>query len=229
MILTGSAVKFFINYSIVALVYVVNRIRNKGFGFIPALGIIVVAVTFASSLLTEESMFYMKFDQFRSLGSLSSGNIENVGSSPYVRVASMLNIYSENLKNPIYFFVGRGYGGYFQDDLHLFTSLDLTAGAFSDEAVAKGKFPTAHSTFNVVPLLHGFGGFALVLLLVFQYFKRSLKQSPLSLVGVLWLFFMFYYNIQTAIVGVFFLYSSEFEIKNSKLIVLNGTHRKKNQ
>lgn len=216
LVLTGAPGKFFLNASIVALVYVVNRIRHKGFGFIPALGIIAVAITFASSYMIEKSMFYMKFEQFRSLGSLSSGNIKDVGSSPYIRVASMVNICSENLKNPIYFLVGRGYGGYFQDDLHLFSSFDLTAGAFSDEAVAKGKFPTAHSTFNVVPLLHGFGGYALVLLLVFQYFKRSLKQSPLSLVGVLWLFFMFYVFIQASLVGIFLLYSSEYEIKNNK-------------
>lgn len=229
LILTGAPGKFFLNVSIIALVYVVNRIRHKGFGLIPALGIIAVAVTFASGSMMEDSMFYRKFEQFRSLGSLSSGKIEKVGSSPYIRVASMLDIYNENLKNPIYFLVGRGYGGYFQDDLHLFTSYDLSAGAFSDEAVEKGKYPTAHSTLNTVPLLHGFGGLVLVLLLVIKYFKRSLYQSPLSLIGVLWLFFMFYYNIQTAIVGVFFLYSSEFEIKNSKLIVLNGTHRKKNQ
>ena len=208
---TGASGKFFINVSIVGLAYILNQIKNNGIGVLPALALVLVICSFVSGNLLEESLFNRKLNQFISLGSISSGSIEDVGSSPYIRIASMLNIYLENLKNPIYFIVGRGYGGYFEDSLNLFQGLDLTAGAFSDEAVRLGKYSTAHSTFNMVPLFHGFVGLFLILKIVYQYFLRAINKNPLSLVAGIWLLFMFYFNIQLGVIGIFLLYCSEYD------------------
>ena len=228
LIKTGAPGKFFLNVSVVGSVYIIKRTRQKGFGVIPILGLLAVLFSFSSGLVVEDSLFSNKFNQFRSLGSVTSGSIENVGSSPYIRVASMLNIYNENLKDPVYFTLGRGYGGYFEDNLHLFAGLDLSAGAFSDDAIRLGKYPTAHSTFNLVPLFHGFIGLIILLILVYRYFERSIRSSPLSIVAVLWLLFMFYFNIQIGIIGVFLSFASEYEanLSDKKNVVLNGTVKK---
>ena len=218
LVQTGAPGKFFINASVIGLVLVINRIKHKGFGFIPALGLVAVMFVFASVFVTEDSLFFHKFQQYTSIGvSLSSGRIDDAGSSPYIRIASMLNIYYENINNPLYFFLGRGYGGYFHDSLHLFSGLDLTVGAFSDEAVRLGKFPTAHSTFNTIPLLNGFIGFFLILQIVYSLFKRSMGESPLSIAGILWLLFMFYYNIQMGVIGVLLIFASEYEMQVEKV------------
>ena len=210
LITTGASGKFFLNAGVVGIAFVFSLIKQKGFNFSYLLALGVFALLLGSNLIVEDSLFSRKLNQFLSLGSLASGSVEDVGTSPYIRVASLLNIYLENIKNPLYFIFGRGYGGYFQDSLGLFEGWDLSEGAFADDAIRLGKFPTAHTTFNMVPLLNGFVGLFLVFKLVWSYFKRSITGSPLALTAVLWLLFMFYFNIQIGIIGVFLLYASEY-------------------
>ena len=152
-------------------------------------------------------LFNDKFSQFASLLKIFNGNLDEVARSPYIRIASMINIYSENLTNPIYFLVGRGYGGYFTDSLGLFSGIDLYLGAFTPEQINSGHFYSAHGSLAVIPLLHGFGGMAIICIMIWKFIKQS-RNNYYCLVVLPWIFLMFYYNLLLAITGLFFLYSS---------------------
>lgn len=163
-------------------------------------------------------LFNSKLHQFVSLFNIFSGNIDDIDRSPYIRVASFINIYYENLKNIVYFLFGRGYGGYFTDSLNLFNGIDLYNGAFPEDQVSSGHFYYGHSTFIIVPLLNGFGGLFLLFKIVWQYIKR-IQSNYYALASILWIVFMFYYNVLIAIIGLFFLYCSDCvdeEIENRK-------------
>lgn len=98
-----------------------------------------------------ESMASNKLQQFLTLFSILDGDsglsIDNIGTSPYVRIAEILNVVDNALHNPLYLVFGKGYGGYYTDSLGLFSGIDLTKGAFSFEAVKIGRFGTAHSMY----------------------------------------------------------------------------------
>lgn len=210
-ILSGSSGKFFLYLGCIGVIYLLRQ-RNGGkkSGIVKA-GVLlggVVVISFA--FMQEESLFAAKLGQFISMGALFHGQIEDIEASPYIRVASMLNIYLENIKNPIYFCLGRGFGGYFQDILNLFPNVVLTQDAFADIYVASGKYPTAHSTFNLVPLFHGFPGLFMIFRVILMYIKDGIKGSNLAVASVIWLLFMFYFDIQLAVIGLFLLYSSHY-------------------
>lgn len=152
-------------------------------------------------------LFNDKFSQFSSLLNIFNGHLDEVARSPYIRIASMINIYSENLTNPIYFLLGRGYGGYFTDSLGLFSGIDLYLGAFSPEQINSGHFYSAHSSLAVIPLLHGFGGIAIIGIMIWRFVRLS-KYDHCFLVVIPWILLMFYYNLLLAIICLFFIYSS---------------------
>ena len=213
-VMIGSSGKFFINLSLVGVAFFLRLLSNKQVKHKSIVWIVsvVVLILTSSAPIEFEGLTSSKLHQFRSLENVIYGDISNIDRSPYIRVASIMNIYKENLQNPIYFVTGRGFGGYFQDDLHVLRLVDLGHGGFNDEYVLKNKFPTAHSTYAIVPLLNGFGGFALIIYLIVLYTKRGIRHNYLGIMGLLWLLNMFYYNILIGLVGVFFLYSSEFKL-----------------
>lgn len=210
MFLGGASGKSFI-FVLAAFGFLLFQYMGKDFirgAFIACLGIGVVALIFTELNDGANQLFNSKLSQFLSLSQIFSGNIEGIERSPYIRVASAINIYKENIENPIYFLLGRGFGGYFTDSLNLFSGIDLYMGAFSPEQIEKGHFYSAHSSFVVVPLLNGFGGFLLLIKIVWKYISR-VKLNYYALASFIWLFFMFYYNVLIAFIGVFFLFCSE--------------------
>jgi len=156
----------------------------------------------------------VKIDQAKSLFQ-SGGDVGEVASSPRVRVATTLNIIDEGIRNPIFLLFGHGYGGYFQDDLGLMKGMDLTDGGWPPEIVEKGKFPTAHDTFSTVPLLNGFIGLLLLVYISLKYVFRSLK-NPFAFAVIPWVVLTFYFNIQTAMAGMLFLFATENYAKTVK-------------
>lgn len=152
-------------------------------------------------------LFNDKFSQFASLFQVFNGNLDEVARSPYIRIASMINIYAENISNPLYFLFGRGYGGYFTDSLGLFSGVDLYMGAFSSDQINSGHFYFAHGSLAIVPLLHGFGGLFLICVIVWKFIKQS-RYDYNCLVVIPWLFLMFYYNLLLAITCLYFLFCS---------------------
>ncbi len=142
------------------------------------------------------------------------GDLQNMATSPYVRVASFLNIMNDGLHSPFNLLFGQGYGGYFTDSLNLlYSKIDMYGdGGFPYDAVLKHKLPTAHDTFVMVPLLNGIVGLLYMIIIVFRY-MRKMKYSPYVFVAVLWLFLVYYFNTQLAITGIFFLFAAEFDLR----------------
>ena len=92
--------------------------------------------------------------------SLFSPNIDEIDTSPYVRIATTLNIFDNNKTNLIGLLFGQGFGGYFTDSLNMFVGLKLIR--WEDGLIWMVKNGTLSLegmyTFATVPLLNGFLG-----------------------------------------------------------------------
>lgn len=210
----GASGKTYINLLIVLTFFAIRTLSNNVSKKTPLITAIVAVIVFGvwNLLPNLEGKSSSKFHQFQSLTYFFKGDISSVDDSPYIRLAAMKDIYEENLKNPIYFLVGRGYGGYFEDHTGLLRMARLDENAFKDEYIAKNKFPTAHSTYAIVPLLNGFGGLFLLFFLMFMYAKRSIKGNYLSCAAFIWILSSFYYDILTGLIGLFFIFASEYNL-----------------
>lgn len=143
--------------------------------------------------------------------SMFSGNLDDISRSPFIRVASLINILYEGIQNPLVFLFGNGYGGYFEDHFNYFVGLDLEKGAWGAEEVATGRFHSGHDTMVSVPLFNGFIGVCLLIKICWQYIKR-IKYNYLGAVAFLWILLVFYSNTILAYVGVFLLFASEYNL-----------------
>lgn len=206
--MTGKAI--FINVFAV-LIFVLQifasnmiRFRYKLIGVI-----VIVAGAFYFSHLELGQLSAVKLAQAVSIFD-NSGDLDMVAGSPKVRIASTINVYHEGVSNPFFFLFGHGYGGYFKDDLKLMEGMDLTNGGWPEEIVRKGKFPSAHDTFATVPLLSGFVSLFLLLFIGFKYIGR-VNKSAFAYAAFPWLILTFYFNIQTAIAGMLFLFAADYE------------------
>ena len=169
--------------------------------------LLVGVISIAISNISLGDLSLVKIEQAKSLF-VNGGDLDDVASSPKVRVATTMNLIDEGLRNPFFLLFGHGYGGYFQDGLGLMKGMDLTNGGWPPEIVAKGKFPSAHDTFSTVPLLNGFLGLIMLIIISLKYMRRSLK-NPYAYAVVPWVLLTFYFNIQTAMAGMLFLFASE--------------------
>lgn len=212
--------------ALIIIVYLVYFCRNKRdfvsisfFRFLlPICG--VAFFFYGSFMLTNvgENLASNKFSQFISLFSIfgaGGGSIiqlDEIGTSPYIRVAEVLNVIDNGLHNPFYLILGQGYGGYYTDSLGLFDGIDLSAGAFNDDAIRVGKFSTAHSMYPNVLLFHGLIGFFLIVKLGILYLK-NIHYTPLIYAAFVLLLYSLYYNVPLMNACVLFLFASERKIR----------------
>ena len=175
------------------------------------IAVVLIAVGVVAGLSIDYGLLFA--NKMHQLTSIFSGDLNTIDESPYVRVATTLNIWDNYIRQPWKMIVGMGYGGYFTDSLRLFRGLDLAAGGWSDEVVASGYFTSGHDTFAAVPLFNGFAGLLLIFFIVFKYVKR-IRKNYYAFAAIPWLFLTFYFNTQTAVSGIFLLYASECIIKN---------------
>lgn len=184
---------------------------------LPIFAIFIVTISSYYLLNLEYSLTSRKFNQFISLFSIfgkSSGglaNIEEISSSPYIRIAELLNIIDNGLKQPFFLLFGKGYGGYYTDSLNLFDGIDLTKGAFSEEAVSLGRFGTAHSMYPNAILFHGVIGFVLIVKMGVAYLKK-IEYTPLLMSSFVFLLYSLYYNVPLMTASILFLFASEYKL-----------------
>lgn len=145
--------------------------------------------------------------------SLFSPDVDEIDTSPYVRIATTLNIFDNNKTNPIGLLFGQGFGGYFTDSLNLFAGLDLSDGGWPDLDVRTGRYTRGHDTFATVPLLNGFLGLGILLYMCYKYAIFA-KKSYMAYAIFPWIVFTFYFNIIYGIIGICFLYAAEYENTN---------------
>ncbi len=167
------------------------------------------AVVYLTHHMTTDSMAGYKME---SAMSMFSGDIDSMSRSPYIRVASLINIINEGLSNPLTLLFGNGYGGYFEDKLGLFMGLDLSNGAWKDEVIATGRFTSGHDTIVTVPLFNGLVGLFLVIKICWLYIKR-IPQNFMNSVAFFWILLMFYFNTICAMIGLFCLLGAEYNMK----------------
>lgn len=170
---------------------------------------LIFVISFGILRSSSDSLFSMKLVQFTSM---FSSDISDVTASPYIRMATTLNIIQGYLQDPYLIPFGSGYGGYFIDHLNMFDGMDLENGGFSHADVSSGYFHTAHDTFAAVPLLNGVLGFGIIMKLSINYIKK-IKYNFCAFAAIPWLLLTFYFNSQLALTGVFFLFAAEYNIE----------------
>lgn len=203
-----------------------NTIRDKVGGLnLSKMRIVFIVVLIAYPTLQQiisdrsddqEGNFVRKLESVNTLSSffMGEGNMDEVSASPYIRLAEFSNIVYEDIRNPVFLLFGRGFGGYYRDELNLFTSFDLASGAFSDDQIRTGNFSYGHDTFVTVPMLNGFIGFFLLIALLISMCKKSphnyLYLSCLML-PLLW----FYFDVLMGVIGVMLLYAAEHKVQKT--------------
>ena len=175
--------------------------------FIPVAGVYILS----SAMGDEESNFMYKLHNVQTLFGFIFGQngIYEIDRSPYIRVAEFLNIIYEDLMNPIYLIIGRGFGGYYQDVLGLFNAVDLSFDAFSDEQLIAKKYYTAHDAFVSIPMMNGLIGVYLWIKTIASYMKH-VYRNYLKIVVLPFLLLIFYFDSQIGLIGAMLLFASEY-------------------
>lgn len=172
--------------------------------FILLLPLIVICILAFADMGT---LFLIKL---QNVFSLFSPNVNEIDTSPYVRIATTMNIFDNNKNNFIGMLFGQGFGGYFTDSLNMFAGLDLSDGGWPDLDVRTGRYTRGHDTFATVPLLNGFLGLGILLYMCYKYAMFA-KKSYMAYAVFPWIIFTFYFNIIYGIIGICFLYAAEYE------------------
>lgn len=184
----------------------------------PLLLFVTSGYIFTSSLDTSASLANTKLSQFISIFSIFSGggiNLDDLANSPYMRIAEFLNIFDNELHNPLLLITGKGYGGTYTDSLGLFTGIDLTEGSFSEAEALSGVFATAHSMYPNVLLFHGLVGLILFIRHGLIYLTK-IKYSPFVFASFSLFLYSFYFNVLLLIVCLFVLFAAEYKIQYVK-------------
>ena len=191
------------------------KIRIIFIGLLIAYPILKEAL-YSNAESAEGSNLEWKMNSVESLSNFFVGerNMSDVSDSPYIRLAEISNILYEDVRNPVYLFLGRGFGGYFQDELNLFSGYDLAHGAFSREEIRTGKFSYGHDTFVTVPMLNGFIGFFMLVSLIITMCRKS-TQNYLYLTSLMFLLLWFYFDVLMGVMGVMLLYAAEHKVQKA--------------
>ena len=193
--------------------------QSKSFKFLLPV-FLLVFIPFAIGALTSASdVSLRKFEQFTSLFSIISlsdeglaVSLEDLGLSPYVRVAELVNIFYEGLHNIFALLFGKGFGGYYVDDLGLFNGLDLSVGAFSYEAAINyGRFYNAHGAIPSLSHYNGLIGLFLMVKLALSYFKR-VDKSFLVFAAYVLMLQSFYFDMFGCFSYVMALFGAEYAL-----------------
>lgn len=219
---------FALGFAVLALVYLLffdkntHHTLNKSIHSIRVVVIVLVLLlsVFLIRHITSDSMAFYKV---MSALSIFSGDLGSVDRSPYIRIASVINIFYEGLSNPFTLLFGNGYGGYFEDKLNLFAGIDLSVGAWSDDIIRTGRFPSGHDSIVTIPLFNGLIGIYLMIKMGWLYLKR-IPKNYLNSVIFFWFILKFYFNTIFAVIGIFCLLAAELDLskENSKGVVVNS-------
>lgn len=172
--------------------------------FILLLPLVVICILAFADMGT---LFLVKL---QNVFSLFSSDVNEIDTSPYVRIATTMNIVDNNKRNLIGLLFGQGFGGYFTDSLNMFAGLNLSDGGWPDLDVRTGRYTRGHDTFATVPLLNGFLGLGILLYMCYKYAIFA-KRSYMAYAIFPWIVFTFYFNIIYGIIGICFLYAAEHE------------------
>ena len=138
--------------------------------------------------------------------------LTDISASPYIRVAEVINIIDNGIKEPLCLIFGHGFGGVFTDSTHLFENVDVSDGGFPIEVVNSGKYGMAHSFLPTTLLYNGLIGLFMLFSLGVKYIKRC-KSTPFTYAAYILCFYSFYFNTSLLIGATFLLFCAENRIK----------------
>lgn len=182
-------------------------------GFCIVLGIGIMAV-----LSTQDTKIGDKMNQLFSIISVwESGWLENMPSSPQIRIYEIKTIFAEFAAKPYFFLFGKGYGGSFSDIYNYFQNISesMKLSAFSLEEYELNYFYRVHETLFRIILCNGLCG---IIAFCIIFFKSILKHFNVwTIIGLVWFVFYFNTTLTLSSIGIISLFIGfTFKDKNSK-------------
>ncbi|TPV41407.1 hypothetical protein [Bacillus dicomae] len=151
------------------------------------------------SLSSTSFLFSTKLEQASSMLLFGSGWLENMPSSPKMRITQILNITSEYFEKPWFIFTGKGYLGTIKDNLSFFTGADEFA--YSSWQLNNGLYYMMHETLNTLYLTNGIIGLVFFGWM-FKIIISKFHKSPWMMVGGFWFLLFYSYSVTISIFGV---------------------------
>lgn len=159
-------------------------------------GIIMIFPRIAETSL----LFSIKFQQVKDMLTFSEGNwLENMHSSPRMRITEFMNIAEEYQRKPWFALFGKGFGGTIRDNLSLFNTLDEFV--FSKWELQLGAYYSMHESLNCFFLIGGLAGLYYFIFISASLIK-NIHKSPWLLLGFLWFLLFYNYHRTISIYGV---------------------------
>ncbi|MFQ6336871.1 hypothetical protein ACLNAL_09395 [Bacillus sp. AF62] len=144
-------------------------------------------------------LFSTKLEQASSMFLFGSGWLDNMPSSPKMRITQIFNITSEYFEKPWFVLTGKGYLGTIQDNLSLFIGADEFA--YSAWQLNNGLYYMMHETFNTLYLTNGVIGLVFFVWM-FKIIISKFHKSPWMMIGGFWFLLFYSYSVTISIFGV---------------------------
>ncbi len=208
------------------VVYFKKSMNNKSLNRLKAvLPVLIVfgVPTVLNFIISSGEISSNKFQQFISLFSLLdfdeslSGRLALIGRSPYIRIVQIIEIFNEELNNFVTLFIGKGYGSYYTDSLHLLSGIDLSLGVYPDDMIMAGKFYKAHNVISCTLLYNGLFGLYYMFKLGFSYLSR-IDKTFLCFAGFSLFLYGFYFDTVALVSCSMTLFGAEYMISKKSEI-----------
>ncbi|NLK96430.1 MAG: hypothetical protein GX275_14795 [Clostridiales bacterium] len=174
----------------IGIYYVIKRtgkvnIAIRWIAFTSLLIIIISAIMLIFNYILESPKYSGTFTRFKVLQiqyTLQSESLAELPFSVRVRAAEVLNVLrGENIVDIIF---GRGFGGFFRDNLNLFGNIIQEDAAFSLEELASGQYYSTHFILTNIFLKFGLIGIVLFIKYAIEAYK-SINKNYAEFIPVL--------------------------------------------
>lgn len=206
----NSTGKMIIMYYIVPIIYFAINIKSKQYkraiSILLLFPLILFVLMFGANYFAESNiLFRNKLSQTLSIINYINGNVgvDEVSSSPRVRILEIRNILIEYFNKPWLVVLGKGFFGTVKN----YTGMRYTTGAYSIDQWRIGLFYRMHESFSKLLLCNGLSG---VVFLVTQLYRgvKNISKTPWGAVGLYWLLICYGHSITMTAFGFScFLYS----------------------
>ena len=169
-------------------------------------------------LISNSRLLFYKYEQALSMFSLGDNWLDNMASSPKVRISEFINIVSEYLKKPWYILFGKGFGGTIRDNLSLISS--LTSSDYSDWELQLGAYYSMHESLNSFFLVGGVFGLYIFIKIIVIILKK-IEKSPWLVIGLMWFVLFYNYHLSISIYGIVALIVGFIEVEQKEMDIFS--------
>lgn len=174
----------------IGIYYVIKRSSNvniaiRWIAFISLFTIIILATVLIFNYIIESPKYSGTFTRFKVLQIQYTFQAKSLAELPFsvrIRAAEVLNVVrGDNIIDIIF---GRGFGGFFRDNLNIFGIIEQTDNAFSLEELASGQYYWAHFILTNIFLKFGLIGLVLFIQYAIEAYK-SINKNYAQFIPVL--------------------------------------------